>query len=215
MMKATIWNDFDGMTAMVEGYRMLLGQKVPRGQIGNTVEVAIRDGEFRGSDIVSMVILRLVFGGVRIVRTNDEELISQIVDTKGGYAVGVGGVYNPGRRYFDHQVAGTNCSSADLLWKEYGPKIMRDASQAADIVRRFIAGIDSAGADGAAMPFGVVLELFNSSFREKHPNDPYIDYYDEAGFVVACQIAESIFLRAIENAHSAVYQQEWEARKLS
>lgn len=215
-MKVKMYNGFDGSTINSEGYEILLEQKVPRGRIGNTVDVVIHDGEFHGSDVVSMVILRWTFGGVRIVRTHDDTLINEIVNTKGGFAVGVGGVYDPGARRFDQTAGSMQCSSAGLLWKEYGAKLMRSFGvlmgkdqEAAEIVRqRFIASIDQA-ATTDPMSFGELLSLFNDSYRERHVPDNGVSYScDTVAFLAACEVVETVMLRVLEHACSAVFEQE-------
>ncbi len=108
--------------------------------------VAVHNSSFHADDVFSVAILRLIYPDLKIIRTRDEKVLSQ-VDAR----IDVGGKYNAKTNDFDHhqpQGAGKRkngipYASAGLIWKHFGTKLTSQKKVWEDIDERIIQYIDA------------------------------------------------------------------------
>src|SRR3989344_7405912 len=89
--------------------------------------IAVHSGDFQADDVFAVSIIRLLYPEIKIIRSRDEEVLKH-ADIRAD----VGGKYDPSTHDFDHhQTGGAGMrengipySSAGLVWKHFGKKLV-------------------------------------------------------------------------------------------
>lgn len=167
------------------------------------------------ADEVFATAMLAILSPVELYRTRDQA----IIDSTNAIVYDVGGEFNPEKKRYDHhqkgfseiRLDGITYSSAGLIWREYGVKIVKklgenkgvDDEMAAEVVSRvddaLIRDIDARdngqGEKGDSMSVSSVISMFNVLWDENEDAD--------ACFVKACEIAGMILEREIKVAISS------------
>jgi uncharacterized UPF0160 family protein len=89
--------------------------------------IATHNGVFHADEVSACAILKLVYTHIHVTRTRDMNVLAEK-----DFVVDVGGIYDPSTNKFDHHQKdpslvrenGHPYSSAGLLWKHYGLKVL-------------------------------------------------------------------------------------------
>ena len=89
--------------------------------------IAVHSGDFQADDVFAVSIIRLLYPEIKIIRSRDEEVLKH-ADIRAD----VGGKYDPSTHDFDHHQKGgagmrengIPYSSAGLVWKHFGKKLV-------------------------------------------------------------------------------------------
>jgi len=109
--------------------------------------VATHSGPFHCDEVMAFSIIKKVYGDqIQLIRSRDEAEI-----TKADIVIDVGAIYDPDKMRFDHhqpggagqRVNGIPYSSAGLVWKHLGPKVVESQEEWQSIDEKLIQGIDS------------------------------------------------------------------------
>lgn len=148
------------------------------------------DGRFHTDEVMATVVLFALFPQASLIRSRDPRVLDMIEREKHDAIIyDMGGVYDPGRRIFDHHQPspelredGTPYSAFGLIWREFGRfylarrhidrGILEDLH--AEIDRRIVRPIDLA--DNGILPveamvpadlaLPTMVDSFNPSFKE-------------------------------------------------
>lgn len=89
------------------------------------IRIGTHDGSFHEDDVFAVACLRIIYPGAEVVRTRDKSILATC-----DIVIDVGDKYD-GVRYFDHHMEGAPIredgvpySSAGLVWKAYGSKVV-------------------------------------------------------------------------------------------
>lgn len=175
-------------------------------------------------EVFATVLLSMLFP-VHLLRTRDQ----YIIDRSNATVYDVGGVFDSSKKRFDHHQRdfaefrpdGTKYSSVGLIWREYGPEIVKKlggvreisdetaAMVVAEVDRTLIKGIDAGdngqGEDGDCMSVSTAIMSFNALWDGDEDPDKC--------FMKACELAKVILGREIEVAISSVYGRD-EVRRM-
>ncbi|HEX2554447.1 MAG TPA: MYG1 family protein [Microvirga sp.] len=165
-------------------------------------------GTFHADDVFAFAVLRAALGAVGLVRSRDPAVIEEA-----DIVFDVGGLYEPGRRRYDHHMRDrplrpdgeTPYSSVGLIWRDYGPAALRAwlpdldeaaaASVWADLDAGLILEIDRADNGIATVATGhlsQVAEAFNPVWDEARSED--------SAFLEAADFAAGVLIRAARQA---------------
>ena len=166
--------------------------------------------ELHADDIFATATLSILLdGGIKIIRTRDEALIS-----KADFVLDVGGVYDPSINRFDHHQSGGAGSRANnvpyasfgLVWKTYGEKVCGGNKVIAErIDARLVQAID-AGDNGINLfdlKTDVVPYLLQDMVFAYRPSWKEEPEYDKP-FLELVKIAEKIIKREIKQTGDAI-----------
>ena len=109
--------------------------------------IVTHSGSFHADDVFAVATVQLLLGmdELDIIRTRDEEIISTA-----DYVVDVGGVYDHGRKRYDHHQNGAPVrdngipySGFGLVWNHYGSEIAKSKVVATAIDEQLVQAIDA------------------------------------------------------------------------
>lgn len=163
---------------------------------------------FHADDVFAAATLSLVYPAIRIVRTRDEEILSQA-----DIVFDVGNVYDQDTLRFDHhQIGGAGrrttgshipYAAFGLVWKKFGVGLCGSKDVALLIENSFVQYVDAMdnGVDvytnihDDVHPYTIQSMIFalNPTWREKSETT-------DSNFFIAVEIAKKIIIREIEHA---------------
>ncbi len=191
------------------------------------INAITHDGRFHGDEVLATAMLSLLWDKVIMLRTRSQNTIERATNA---IVYDVGGEYDDSRNRYDHhqqnfqetRPTGTLYASAGLIWRKYGMEIVRKLAQGKisddtiiantvrDIDRNLIERVDAR--DNGQ---GDTQEVFSISAAILSFNSLWDSEEDEnAQFLQACEMAEMILKRRIENAISTAYGIEFVKRQV-
>ena len=185
------------------------------------IKIGTHNGPFHADDVFAVAALQLVFVGgpdVEVVRTRDPKVLAAC-----DFVVDVGDVDDAS--HFDHHQRegkpaprrnGVPYSSFGLVWRRFGLEIvgptstddLTRASIATLVDRDLVQGIDALDngygttevAPGVqAASLSAAISGFNPTWQEYSTPAAF-----DAAFVVACEFAKTVLIRAVANARAEV-----------
>lgn len=180
--------------------------------------IVTHNGNFHADDVFSVAALKCIFPTFNLIRTRDDEVISQA-----DIVLDVGGVYDPEIGRFDHHQRGgagtredgTPYSSFGLIWKQYGVQICQgNEALAASVDAGLVSTIDAIDCGhvqgvSSGISLSHTISMFNPTWQEEGDFDACFNEAVEFAFRVLARFiasangglsAKEIVAKAIENA---------------
>ncbi|WP_284204567.1 MYG1 family protein [Psychromonas marina] len=184
----------------------------------NDKTIVTHNGNFHADDVFSVAALKCIFPTFNLIRTRDDEIISQA-----DIVLDVGGEYDPETGRFDHHQRGgagaredgIPYSSFGLIWKQYGLEICQGNEALAKSVDAglisTIDAIDCGHVEGVSTGISLshTISMFNPTWQEEGDFDACFNEAVEfasrvlARFIASANgglSAKAIVAKAIENA---------------